>query len=54
MTHPPPPLRIASTPTATLPPLNLAIEVNPDPVRPGETMDATYTITNTGGSTIRA
>lgn len=40
-----------SEPTATLPPLNIALEVNPDPVRPGETVEIFLTITNTGGST---
>lgn len=39
-----------SQPTATLPPLNIALEVNPDPVRPGETVEILLTITNTGGS----
>jgi hypothetical protein len=43
---------VTATPTNTLPPLNLAIEVNPDPVRPGETVEVSFTITNTGGSTI--
>lgn len=43
---------ITATPTNTLPPLNLAIAVNPDPVRPGETVEVSYTITNTGGSAI--
>lgn len=42
----------SSTPTATLPPLNLAVEVNPDPVRPGETVEVSVTVTNTGGSVI--
>jgi uncharacterized repeat protein (TIGR01451 family) len=43
---------ISATPTATLPPLNLAVEVNPDPARPGETMEVSFTITNTGGSNL--
>ncbi|MDX2170208.1 MAG: hypothetical protein SF182_24265 [Deltaproteobacteria bacterium] len=43
---------VTATPTNTLPPLNLAIEVNPDPVRPGETVEVSFTVTNTGGSTI--
>ncbi len=43
---------VTNTPTATLPPLNLAIEVNPDPVRPGETVEVSFTVTNTGGGTI--
>lgn len=43
---------VTATPTNTLPPLNLEIEVNPDPVRPGETVEVSFTITNTGGSTI--
>lgn len=41
---------VTATPTNTLPPLNLTIEVNPDPVRPGETLEVTYTVSNTGGS----
>lgn len=40
----------SNTPTATLPPLNLAIEVNPDPVRPGESVEVSFTLTNTGGT----
>jgi len=43
----------SSSPTPTLPPLNVAIEVNPDPIRPGEIIDATFTITNSGGSSIQ-
>lgn len=39
-----------SSPTATLPPLNLVLEVNPDPVRPGETIEVSAIVTNTGGS----
>src|SRR5690606_35589098 len=60
-THTPPPtatptitptFTITPTATPTLQPLNLAIEVNPDPARPGETLDAGVTVTNTGGSTL--
>ena len=41
---------VTATPTNTLPPLNLSIEVNPDPVRPGETLEVTFIVSNTGGS----
>jgi uncharacterized repeat protein (TIGR01451 family) len=47
-----PTFTITPTPTSTLPPLNLAIEVNPDPARPGETLDAGITVTNTGGASL--
>lgn len=43
---------VTNSPTATLPPLNLQIEVNPDPARPGETLEVSFTVTNTGGSAI--
>lgn len=41
---------VTFTPTPTLPPLNLSVEVNPDPARPGETLNVSLVVTNTGGS----
>lgn len=43
---------ITNSPTATLPPLNLVLEINPDPARPGETIEASLIVSNTGGSSL--